>query len=522
MKPSPSVRSRRVQRSLSRLLAAVAILIAGVAFVSRPGRAADDWELRVTADPTVVVAGSSVTFTLSVAASDHDRATADLEIFDPTGTKVFQDAWEGEWFRTRTEQTYTTTWDVPDDAIPGEYFVKAGVFDVGWTRLESWTDDAGDLTIVASDAPPAPTTSVTTAPPTTRPPTTTPPPTTGAPTTTPPPATTVRPTTTLPAATTTSPRPATTIAPPSTTAPTTAPPSQQGTQFSATFETEADFTSRFVRHVGNQCTLDMSCRPENQGSGSGAITSWNGDHDLSCGAPTTTRRVNAANHSEFFWWCAPGNDASKGHVMTAVNTVQYNIVSFSPDRSFTDVARVCWDINMTEEGGGKWTNVILVPASEYARHPNDPKFVGGTSGEGAYRLDYTSVGFNQNGGPGDFNIQDDDMAPGNAIFGLRNMRGALTLFRGDNVLWHDGRVITVADKAARYQHCIEDTAAGVRITRALPPEYGGRTESMLASGVHFPDGQVRVIFQDDNYDPPKREAYSPDRLTWHWDNIQIS
>lgn len=295
-----------------------------------------------------------------------------------------------------------------------------------------------------------------------------------------------------------------------------------GARFVEDFSTEAGFTKRFVRHVGNQCTLDLVCRPENQGAGSGAITSWFGDHDVACGAPTTRRTVTAGDHRSFFWWCAPGNDAAKGHVMTAVNTVQYNIVSFSPDVTFTDVNKICWDINMTEEGGGKWTNVVLVPASEYTRHPNPAPWVGAHTGEGRYRLDYTTVGFNDDSAPGDFNIQDHDLAPGNSVFGLRNMRGGLTLFRGDDVLWQDNRIVTVADKAARYQHCMTDSPGGLRITRALPPEFGGGTESLLAAGIHLPDGAVRVIFQDDNYDPPKREAYSPDRLTWHWDNIQIS
>ena len=64
-----------------------------------------------------------------------------------------------------------------------------------------------------------------------------------------------------------------------------------------------------------------------------------------------------------------------------------------------------------------------------------------------------------------------------------------------------------------------DTATGVQITRA---RVGGGTDTYMVPGVHMPDGKVRVIFQDDNYDPPKRAGYSPANNTWHWDNIQIS
>ena len=39
----------------------------------------------------------------------------------------------------------------------------------------------------------------------------------------------------------------------------------------------------------------------------------------------------------------------------------------------------------------------------------------------------------------------------------------------------------------------------------------------------FPDGAVRVIFEDDNYDPPKSPpaAAVANAFTWHWDNITI-
>ena len=46
----------------------------------------------------------------------------------------------------------------------------------------------------------------------------------------------------------------------------------------------------------------------------------------------------------------------------------------------------------------------------------------------------------------------------------------------------------------------------------------------------IPDGPIRVVFEDDNYNPDKHfsatEATDRDSsglgYTWHWDNIQIS
>ena len=37
---------------------------------------------------------------------------------------------------------------------------------------------------------------------------------------------------------------------------------------------------------------------------------------------------------------------------------------------------------------------------------------------------------------------------------------------------------------------------------------------------NLPDGDVRVIFQDGNYNPSKHGGEGA--ITWHWDNITIS
>ena len=114
-----------------------------------------------------------------------------------------------------------------------------------------------------------------------------------------------------------------------------------------------------------------------------------------CEGPTTARTVHvAAPINEMLWQCSPGGDPAKGHLMTAMNTTGYGILSFSPNQTFNNVGQVCWDINATELGGGKWTNVILVPAAEYTRTPNN---VAKHPAEGPYRMDYTTPGFNAPG-----------------------------------------------------------------------------------------------------------------------------
>ena len=199
-------------------------------------------------------------------------------------------------------------------------------------------------------------------------------------------------------------------------------------------------------HVGNACTADQSCRPENLPDYVPHAEEWSGDHNHVCEAPTTARTVHVANRSEMLWHCAPGGDPAKGHLMTSMNTTGYGILSFSPNRTFTNVGRVCWDINATDLGGGKWTNVILVPEAEYLRHPNT---VAKQAAEGPYRMDYTTPGFNIDNAPGDFNIQTDNVLAGNAPFGLKNFRETFTLFNGDDVLWANGIVTPRSPRTRR-------------------------------------------------------------------------
>ena len=60
--------------------------------------------------------------------------------------------------------------------------------------------------------------------------------------------------------------------------------------------------------------------------------------------------------------------------MTSVNTEGYNIAWFSPKQTFTNVRQVCWDQNLTDLGGGKWTQVLFLTQDEVARSKGDLGF----------------------------------------------------------------------------------------------------------------------------------------------------
>ena len=70
--------------------------------------------------------------------------------------------------------------------------------------------------------------------------------------------------------------------------------------------------------------------------------------------------------------------------MTTVNTEGYVTVWFSPKQTFRNVSKVCWDQNITDLGGGKWTVVNFLTPAEYT---------------GKTDLGYTTPDFPGNGGP---------------------------------------------------------------------------------------------------------------------------
>lgn len=231
---------------------------------------------------------------------------------------------------------------------------------------------------------------------------------------------------------------------------------------------------------------------------------FNGDHDLACGSPLTHRDIDLRNIEDFFYHC-------NGHVMTAFSSSGYSIISFTPDRVFTDISRVCWDVNSTDQGGGRWTNMVVVPEAVHQQ------FVAADV-DGGPRLDYVTPGFNANNGPGDFNIQQQDHD--GTIYGLKDHRGVLSWYENDSTLWQSSwnPANVTEDETSRFTKCVaqtDDNELTISIDRPT-----GHTDVFTIAGT-LPDGDVRVIFQDDQYNGPKRGGFDEFQTTWHWDNIEV-
>src|SRR5690349_4798919 len=125
---------------------------------------------------------------------------------------------------------------------------------------------------------------------------------------------------------------------------------QAGAVFVEDFASSGGFYDRFDFGLSLHKSEDTALQ-------SHLMKTWQGDHNMACSGPDQLRDVtihpglglvtpeqvaSQTGKSQLFWWCAPGGDAAKGHLMTATNGEGYQIAFFSPKQVFTNVSRVCW------------------------------------------------------------------------------------------------------------------------------------------------------------------------------------
>jgi len=282
--------------------------------------------------------------------------------------------------------------------------------------------------------------------------------------------------------------------------------------WSESFDT-VESLDRLDIEVHNQIGTPNKPLPE-AGEGGNVPVAFNGDHSQVCQGPDTVRPLvedhTAATH---VWWCAPKGPKS-GHFMTGVNSHGYVVVAFTPRDDdgpllFPDTAnRVCWDQNLTNLGGRKWTQLSVVSQQRFEAN-NTIVFI---------NPDNKGNAGNSPVGDGDDFMYSSQF---NAVFFFEG--------RARTVENYDAVDISITDKATRYRTCITDNGDGtVTRTQARP---GGRTEVFTGSGA-FPAGPRLFILSDDSYNPDKFNVDKPDEspqhfgiadpYTWHWDNIEIS
>ena len=85
--------------------------------------------------------------TAAVKSSTTFTALVDLEVYDPSWRKVFQQFWDNQPFMAGQTLTQSGTWSVPITATGGTYMVMVGEFSVGWGTLYNWNANAATVAV---------------------------------------------------------------------------------------------------------------------------------------------------------------------------------------------------------------------------------------------------------------------------------------------------------------------------------------------------------------------------------------
>ena len=100
-----------------------------------------------TVAPSNVRVRNTVQLGIVVTSAVARSALVDLEVYGPTGIKVFQKAWDGQSLAAGQQRSYTASWSVPSNAAAGRYVVRVGVFKPGWGSLYHWNASAAQITV---------------------------------------------------------------------------------------------------------------------------------------------------------------------------------------------------------------------------------------------------------------------------------------------------------------------------------------------------------------------------------------
>jgi hypothetical protein len=102
--------------------------------------------------PNPPSSGQSATITVNVTnngGTANDKIV-DIEVYDPTGSRVLQQSFEHQFFTGGTPIPYNVNWIA---GPTGSYAVKVGIFTSGWTSLDTWNDNALSINVGGSNPP---------------------------------------------------------------------------------------------------------------------------------------------------------------------------------------------------------------------------------------------------------------------------------------------------------------------------------------------------------------------------------
>lgn len=94
-----------------------------------------------------VAPGQGIPIDAKVTATAGVSALVAIQVFHASGEKAHELVMDNESFGPGETKTFSTIWNVPSGAAPGEYVVKVGVFSPGWGTVYDWNDAAATFTV---------------------------------------------------------------------------------------------------------------------------------------------------------------------------------------------------------------------------------------------------------------------------------------------------------------------------------------------------------------------------------------
>jgi LysM domain len=236
-----------------------------------------------------------------------------------------------------------------------------------------------------------------------------------------------------------------------------------------------------------------------------AQTQWQGDHNMACGAPTTTRTILRTDGlaGDVYRCAAPGMDP---HLMVSEgDTSGYTIVWLSPQQTFTNVTSVCVDLNLNfgTLGYRQWPSIAVMPVGHTELTANIPAADAG-KGVSIY-----------------------PPATGFAVAEIGSPSGATGKLQINGTRLDFPEIDAKTDSGTRYPMCFTDNRNGTLTFEVTGPDKSSGSiinPSYTRSG-SFPTGTVKVVLSFHGYTPLKAggETGVPvAKNTWHVDNFKVT
>jgi hypothetical protein len=105
------------------------------------------WTATGSSSPSSVARNQTVSLRASVRVNQAATGLVDLEVYNSSGQKVFQQYWNGQAFSSTVSRTFTANWRVPSNLPRGTYTIKVGVFGPNWAGLYTWNNSAATFTV---------------------------------------------------------------------------------------------------------------------------------------------------------------------------------------------------------------------------------------------------------------------------------------------------------------------------------------------------------------------------------------